>query len=363
MLSEREIAKYPFLKSGIQLIESINLKLNDLIDPNYAKVLDRATERVNESLIKGEVTANLTDPLTELLSFPVAVMYVTLVSERFLNRRYSLAEAIRAYQLLKNEHEDKIIQIAVNEFNWDIKRDPENIDGNTYHLKLSFSDYLRVAKGFHEPNWKLINRKLTEGYVSIKGTEAARLIQVEVENYVMERVNIPTHFSLPPPLQERLDKIKHVFEEYKSKLGGSTFPEQVINEAFPPCMKYCLEGLLSGRRASHMERFGLTSFLVNIGMSIVEMIQLYTSVTDFDESLTRYQIEHIAGLKGNRTMYTPPTCSTLRTHGICRNMNHVCKTVNHPLNYYRKKAGRIQQIQEKKAQSLNINRSNIKEPQ
>jgi DNA primase large subunit len=357
MLSEREIAKYPFLSSGIQLIESINIKLDDLINPNYTKVLDRAIERIIESLIKGEVSVKLSDPLIELLSFPVAVMYVSLVDDRFLNRRYSLAEAIRVYHLLKNESEEKIIKIAVNEFNLDIKRDIENIDGKIYPLKIAFYDYLMLASGFHEPNWKLINRKLTKGYVSIKGTEVARLIQVEVENYVMERVNVSISFKLPPLLQEILEKVKHIFEEYKGEIGSINLPAQVINEAFPPCMKYCLEGLLSGRRASHMERFGLTSFLVNVGMPITEMIQLYTSVSDFDESLTRYQIEHIAGLKGNRTMYSPPTCSTLRTHGICRNINSNCKSVNHPLNYYRKKVKRIHAS----SQSSDTTNSNLKE--
>jgi DNA primase large subunit len=161
---------------------------------------------------------------------------------------------------------------------------------------------------------------------------------------VAERVSIFNRFLLPNFLQEKIDKIKEVFVEYRDKLGNTTLPDQVTNEAFPPCMKYCFEGLLSGRRASHMERFGLTSFLVNIGMPIEDMIQLYTSVSDFDESLTRYQIEHIAGLKGNKTKYTPPTCATLRTHSICRNMDNICKQVKHPLNYYRIKFRRIELV-------------------
>jgi DNA primase large subunit len=75
-------------------------------------------------------------------------------------------------------------------------------------------------------------------------------------------------------------------------------------------------------------------------------VQLYVSVTDFDEALTRYQIEHIAGLKGARTRYTPPTCNTLRTHGICRNQDAICKTVTHPLSYYRRKVRRLQRKEE-----------------
>jgi DNA primase large subunit len=218
-----------------------------------------------------------------------------------------------------------------------------------YNLKLGFRDYLRVAAGFHEAKWKLVNRMMEAGYISITGIEAARLIQVEVEKWVSERVAIPSSFHLPETLQKRLDEIRKVFEENRSKLGGSSLPKEVVNEAFPPCINYCLEGLLAGRRASHMERFALTSFLVNIGMPIDQMVNFYTDVTDFDESLTRYQIEHIAGLKGNKTKYTPPTCSTLRTHGVCRNPDSICKSIVHPLSYYRRKAGYLQRREDEKA--------------
>ena len=92
-----------------------------------------------------------------------------------------------------------------------------------------------------------------------------------------------------------------------------------------------------------MERFALTSFLVNVGMPLESMVDLYVSVTDFDESMTRYQIEHIAGQRGNKTRYTPPLCDTLRTHGICRDRDDICERVKHPLSYYRIKAKRIVQ--------------------
>jgi len=346
MLSEREAAKYPFLSRGVELVDGLNLKLEDLADPNYGKVLDRAVERVTEAIVQGVISAKLADPLTELLSYPVAAMYVSLIGEQFLSRRYALAEAVRAYDLLQDEYEEKIIQIARDEFHLDLKRDPESIDGVLYSLKIAYPDYLKSSVGFHEPKWKLVNRKLVNGYVSLTGVEAARLLQVEVENWVKDKVSVPSSFPLPEPLKTRLDQIRKVFDENRSRLGGSQLPKEVINEAFPPCMRHCLEGLLAGRRASHMERFGLTSFLVNVGMPIDDMVQLYVSVTDFDEALTRYQIEHIAGLKGARTRYTPPTCNTLRTHGICRNQDAVCKTVNHPLSYYRKKVQRLQSKQE-----------------
>jgi DNA primase large subunit len=358
MLSEREAAKYPFIKEGVRLVDELNLSLEELADPSYRRVIDRAAERVKEAIIAGVVSFNLADPLTELLSYPVAAMFVSQINENFLSRRYSLAEAVRVYNLLQDEHVNRVIQIGRDEFNWKIRREPESIDGVLHMYKIWFPDYLRASSGFHEAKWKLVNRKMENGYVSITDNEAARLLQVEVENWVRERVEKPSNFKLPDSLQDRLDEIKKVFDENRSKMDRGGFPSEVINEAFPPCMNYCLEGLLSGRRASHMERFGLTSFLVNVGMPIEELVKLYVSVTDFDESLTRYQIEHIAGLRGTRTKYTPPTCATLRTHGICRNMDGICKTIVHPLSYYRKKAREIQkQKQTESEESKNSNKT------
>ncbi|MBT7345781.1 DNA primase large subunit PriL [Candidatus Bathyarchaeota archaeon] len=349
MLAEREAAKYPFLKEGLILLEGLNFGLEELAGPAFSKVVDRAKDRVIEAIVSGEASSNIVDPQTELLSYPIAVMYVTLVSEQFLNRRFSLSEAVRAYSLLQKEDEVRILDIAINEFDWDIKEDIETIDGDVMNLKLSFSDYLRLAAGFHEPKWKLVNRKMENGYVALTDKESARLMQVEVEKWVNERVATPSDFPLPLPLQTRLDEIRKVFEENRSKLGGSALPDEVINEAFPPCINYCLEGLMAGKRASHMERFALTTFLVNIGMPIDQMVSFYTEVTDFDESKTRYQIEHIAGLKGNRTKYTPPTCNTLRTHRVCRNPDRICDRINHPLSYYRRKIWGIQRRAEEDA--------------
>ncbi len=341
LLIDREVAKYPFLKQALDLVDSLDIKLEDMVTPNYTKVLDRGAERVIESIVKAEVSAKLADSITELLSFPVAIMYVTVIGEPFLGRRYALGESVRAYNLLSEERIRKVLDIAIQEFGWDIRRQVENIDGISYGFQIHFSDYLSNTHGFREDKWKLLNRVIKDGYVNLTNVEVARLLQVEVEQLIKQKVLRQQKINLPAPIQNRLEKISEVFSENRSKIGAEGLPEKVLNEAFPPCIRYCMEGLLSGRRASHMERFALTSFLVNVGMDINEMVELYTSVTDFDESLTRYQIEHIAGMRGGQTKYTPPTCSTLNTHGICREKDSICRYVRHPLGYYRIKSKQI----------------------
>ena len=53
--------------------------------------------------------------------------------------------------------------------------------------------------------------------------------------------------------------------------------------------------------------------------------EIYKTFSDYNERLTRYQIEHIAGERGSATKYTPPQCSVLQTHGVCKNRDELCR--------------------------------------
>ena len=346
MISDREAAKYPFLKEAVGLVDTLNLDLDDLVEPAHERVLERAEQRVSQAILKGEATPELGDSLTELLSFPVANMFVMVIGEDFLDRRYALSEAARASGLLMGESEARIAKMARKEFGWSLGLVDRMLDGRLYRFELHFSDYLRNAAGIREPKWKLVNRLMEGGHVLVTKSEAARLLQEEVQGRIGGFVSKHARLNLPEPLRARANRLSRLFDENRSRIAGRGLPSEVVREAFPPCMRHALEGLMAGRRASHIERFALTSFLINTGMDTEEIVRLYTSVTDFDEEFTRYQIEHIAGLRGSRTRYTPPTCSTLRTHGICHNPDGLCERIRHPLSYYRIKVSDRQREQE-----------------
>ena len=64
---------------------------------------------------------------------------------------------------------------------------------------------------------------------------------------------------------------------------------------------------------------------------------MFKTFSDYNERLTRYQIEHIAGERGSGTKYTCPPCSVLQTHGVCKNRDETCRRIYHPLAYYKRK--------------------------
>jgi len=87
-----------------------------------------------------------------------------------------------------------------------------------------------------------------------------------------------------------------------------------------------IQDIAAGINLPHSARFTLTSFLLKIGLSVEDIIKIYRSSPDFDESKTRYQVEHIASRE-----YTPPSCSTIRTYGNCTGS---CPNPGHPLTIY-----------------------------
>jgi DNA primase large subunit len=347
-LSDTDLAKYTFTPQAASRVGLFEIKIDELTSSAHEKELEMAEARIESAIRNGVVKENLrgsSDPLVEILSYPIAIMLVRALGDRFLYKRYATAEAKRASNFLRDESEAKLLFLARGSFGWGIIPGGDAERGS---ILLHFIDYMRNASGFHEPKWKLVNRVMRDGYVRVSKVEAARLMEAEIERKLLNGFLAGEEFKLPGQLEDHLGVIRKLLEENRGRIGAEVLPSEVVVEAFPPCMRRAYEGLLSGRRASHMERFGLTSFLINTGMDLDKIVKIFVSVSDFDEELTRYQVEHIAGLRGGRTKYTPPTCSTLKTHGICVNPDSTCKQVRHPLNYYRRKIRQRGGSEEKK---------------
>ena len=250
-----------------------------------------------------------------------------------LKRRYALAEAKRASDLFSNEDTKKILAIA-EKFNWKIK--PTEEDTRTYDFTLHFTSFLKNAAYFHSKKWKLVNRLLQNGEVYLTQREASRLLEEEVRKHIEEKLNTKIE-SLPETIAERIGQLNQLFSERKATIKTEELPKELVIPAFPPCIKRLYDTIASGRNVSHIGRFALTSFLTSTGMTSEDVTNLFRALPDFNERLTRYQVEHIAGRRGSRTKYIPPRCDTLQTHGVCYNRDETCTTIRHPLTYYKRK--------------------------
>ncbi len=313
-------------------MKKLDIKIKDLTSPEYKPILTRAQQRIEEAILLGSINQQSPKVEIEIPSFPIAVMMAAAINDPPLKRRYALSEAKRASNLLKEENREKIMEIAEN-FNWKIK--PIEEDGQTYDFTLHFTNFLKNAANLHSKKWKLVNRHMLNGEVHLTKAEASRLLEEEVRRHIEEKLDIKVG-SLPDTITKRVERLRQLFSEKKEKIKMEELPKDVTIPAFPPCIKKLYDTIKSGRNISHIGRFALTSFLINIGMTTESVVNLFHSLPDFNERLTRYQVEHIAGRRGSRTKYIPPMCDTLQTHGVCHNKDEICREIRHPLTYYRR---------------------------
>jgi DNA primase large subunit len=331
--TKNDLAKYPFLKESIEYVKKLDLKIEDLASPEFEKILERAEEKVTEAILYALVSRKLRNIEIEILSFPVAIMLVVATESPFIKKRYALAEAKQAYNDMKLEPKERILTIAKN-FKWKI-----NLNNNVdipYEFELHFTDYLRNTTYLHGKKWQLVNRLLLKGNVYLTKSEVARLLSEEVRKYIEKRLELRDLPKLPQNMMEIAEKIKKLTVEKIGKSEMEGFPRTIVQEAFPPCIKTLYQSISSGRHLSHVGRFALTSFLINIGTPPEKVIEIFRNFSDFNEKMTRYQVEHIAGERGSRTRYKPPRCDTLKTHGVCINQDELCLKIRHPLAYYKR---------------------------
>ena len=330
------------MKEAAEHVRNLGLDINELESDFFAPFLNRAEERVVKALqdvAEYSKTVPRDEPKEhelEIFSFPIAVILVVGTEDSFIKSRYALAEAKRASALLRFEENEKLLEVA-NNFGWNarlVNDSSSSLQG--YSFAVAFPVFLKNATGFHDTNWKLVNHLMIDGEVFLTGHEVSRLLEEEVRKYIEGRLDTKIK-SLPPTIMARVNHLRQLAAEKREQIQLEAMPERVVMEAFPPCIKAIYENVAAGRPASHMGRFALTSFMLGVGMSEENVFQFFRSVSDFNERMTRYQVEHISGSRGSGTRYTPPNCATLRTHGLCVSSEPECKGAVNPLVCYKRK--------------------------
>ncbi|MDD3246657.1 MAG: DNA primase regulatory subunit PriL [Methanosarcina sp.] len=330
-MQAEKLAYYPFISEASAHVENLGISLESLLNSRaYRAARARGIERVKEALegeIKKSPVSGETQVLSELLSYPFARMLVACVDDQLFTRRYSLAEAKAAYTFLRTETPEFLL-----EFGEDFEISADFRDS---YFSMHFTDYIRFSNSLKDPTWKLTNRQLRAGKIKITKEEFARLLEEAVRERIEQSFPIP---EIPPEVSSfcspYVSEIKEQFEVQKKNFGATDFGA-VEPDLFPPCIAHALANVQGGVNLAHSMRFAMTSFLLSVGMSVEEILNLFNVSPDFDAEKTLYQIEHIAGATGN--VYKPPACDTMRTYGNCVGKDGLCATISHPLGYYEKK--------------------------
>ena len=197
-LGPEEIVKYPFVEDAISFIQQYGFTPKMLgTSPDMRAYIDTAMNRIRAAADGGVYE---TPPgkfnkhrMVETLSFSIAVILLKLCEMPTLVRRFALAEARRAEKNLEmdlgihsadNSKMDSIInpkdrfelakRLIGDLFSVNIQRVGDDI-------LVPVQDYLIRAANFHEREWNLVNRRVSNGQVYLTRHEAVRLLRREIE--------------------------------------------------------------------------------------------------------------------------------------------------------------------------------------
>jgi DNA primase large subunit len=303
-------AKYPFLKPALPLLRTY--KITNLPQ----EVRARAQERVLEAIERGEkgVLPKLSNPWVELLSFALSRALVLYVDDDWLRRRWALAEAARVERLLHDEN-DEVLLYVINDLGLQVK----TADGKWI---MHFSQYLHLSRRLGtEPRWKLVNRLMDKGLVSLTRPEVIRLLREWLYDSFVQ--------AKPVPVNWHPEEAKAIKEALQRRAAKTVAPAPSMEWA--PCM-VALRNRVAD--ASHFGLFALAAYMANKGYEVKEIVDVLRVRSDFDERIARYQVEHIAGQRGSRVKYRPPSCQSMKTHGLCIENGKQCpNNIKNPIQY------------------------------
>jgi DNA primase large subunit len=340
-------ARYPYFENSREAVRNADVSL--AAAARDEAITDRALARVESALTGSGVGEAERGTRTELLSYPIARVLVSLADQPVLIHRYARAEAEAARerfvvdlgrQELKSASGDRLtLEGLLSEFDLDgaVRETSEasgaretKANGNRGgDYETSVASYLALAADRRGEEWRLVNRHLADGWVKLTREELLALLGEAVG----KRVASGLPLSVPAEIEAALDGPVATITESLAETNLIHDVDTVVPELFPPCMKYLLDRVQKGEHLEHHSRFAITAFLANIGMETDDIVELYMVNPGFGEEITRYQTDHIRGVS-SPTEYSTPACATMQSYGDCVNMDDRCERISHPMAYY-----------------------------
>ncbi len=339
-LGTDEFAKYPFLADAGAYLKDKGFTLEQFgSDPDLRPSVDKALHRIEASTDNTNYHSELEDGMTtksyslefEVFSFVIAIALIKLSRMPTLVRRFALAEAKRAESHLKTDlrkaqkqSEIDLIKKIIFELSG-IEIDKPNEDFFT----ISVTDYLTESASFNEKEWKLINHHVENGKVFLNSKKIIRLLRKKIDVYITTKINKIRVPEMIPGFEAKVDNL--------ISLGKKYTPVFVSTGEYPPCIKHAIEVLEKGENLTHAGRFMLATFLLSKGQSVQQVAPLFKNAPDYNERVTLYQLNNLAGNSGNTTQYSCPSCQKLQSQNLCFATSD-CANIISPMQFGRKKA-------------------------
>ena len=335
------VSKYPFTKSGRGIIESVGIKVSELTGREFEPIIDDALSML-EALIKDGEHAKLNFRMKDVAVSRYIAYVLTASMDKRIWRRIADSESkifsntIKLSYLSKPNleclkevaRELELRVIGIGELSSlvakRLNQQGQVLMPKPFMYAISIWDYLKNSPR-NDPNWVLGTRPIIHGYVLLTQHDVYRIIEESVENKAIAMIsklnsNLDLFKELINNVNDRLKAIEAASPQIKYRVSGRALPK-----GDPPCITAIINELKAGGNPSHMARFALATYMLHRCVAegkereecVEEVLEPFKHAADYNEKIARYQVEHLAGLRGGRKFYMPPSCQELNSLGLC----------------------------------------------
>lgn len=317
-------SSFPFTKDAKTALNTEGISIADLLTSSeYSLARARGLIRIKNALDSSKVSPvkleTKSENVLEILSYGYARIIVSALNDNYLTNKYALGESVKMGDALHTASKEHLIKI-LDELG--IKHDS--------NLRIFFTDYVTYTCRINEPEWKLTNHEVKNGYVIVPIPKICRLIQNAIQDRINSELPIELDDGILSSISGDVNAIRGDLTLKKSTFCKEVATGPVDKDAIPPCISQIIKGAVEGINLPHNARFALVSFLSKLGVPREQICDMFKKSPDYDERTTAYQVGNICD-RG----YKCPECKTMRTNGLCID-DSFCKkrNVSHPMYAY-----------------------------
>jgi DNA primase large subunit len=350
------LCKYPFLNESIAWVQEKNVTPIEALY-NHITMLEKIRALISDALDNKEQTKALGyDDDEGLYIYPWIRIILAFMNMPRLTHKVGNLLSKHFSNLLEHENDFTVLVVARDQaINAEQVPADRTIAINTvsFPYRLAFLDFLNVAARFKAQAWKLVNKLLQSGQVYLRKHDLVRMLEEIIKLKVIEPSaaasdeTLKDAFATDPLLKPFYDSLTTaVKEKMASSSVGSIENLPVDESAFPPCINAIIDKNARGVNLAHSERLFLVYFLLTIGKTVDEVLDLFRNQPDYNEKITKYQVEFAAGRHGKQTQYKPHNCVTLESISVCKkddpkfgskSCTEPKTPFKNPLTFYRRK--------------------------
>jgi len=319
---------YPFSATAQSVVKNSGISLESV----PKAVLQRARILLSSALEGKEHNLSVQEDseliVNEVLAFPVAKILLSFSKNSSYFDRFAEFIAESSFKRLELERNEILFDLA-QELGLKFGLPEEK----GFFAEIPVQEYLRIPHSAMRMH--LVNQKLLKGKVFLSQSEFARFLADAVRLKVFQSLPVKAEDLKKMPesfKKESLEIFAQVSERQRQAMA-QVLSGKIVVESFPPCFSELYSRLSSGEQLSHYGNFSLASFLIAIQMPRDKIMELYRKAPNFDERVSGYHIDRMS--RGKK--YTPASCNTMRSYGLCIQNGALCPGIKNPLQYYRRK--------------------------